>query len=408
MTFTLPPNNRAPLSVGYITDQNNTANVLTGIGAASSVLNVAYAGGADPTGAVACDAAVLAALAAVPSTGGTVVFPAGTFLLNGSTMLALTTAGTVVTGAGMSATTLKIGSSFSAAALFSVDADNCTIAGMHIRGASATIASNPQAIAIQVRARNVNLPNLRFFYVNGYCCKGVNLNPAGSHQVNHQPHLHNWWMELCSGGIWLNGDNATMGAVISDVHGTSLGGGTDTTLDALRLEDVFDVCFTNNCSSVGSATTGHSIHLVGHCSGIFLTGGDVGAFPTPATSGGQCAVKIEDGANGHASQVRVTGYVLQTHDTGVSIPGAANDIRFTSCDIGRNNIDGVDLAGTGLDIYFRGCALFTNGQSPPAATNVFDVNWSGTAPASSPTVFRLQHRRARQRRGAVQRQHRGA
>jgi hypothetical protein len=79
VTYTIPPNNRAPLSTGYITDQNNTANVLTGMGAVYNVLNAAYSGGADPAGTAACDTAVAAAVAAVPAAGGIVGFPPGTY-----------------------------------------------------------------------------------------------------------------------------------------------------------------------------------------------------------------------------------------------------------------------------------------------------------------------------------------
>jgi len=66
----MPPNNRVPLSSGYITDQNDTADVLTGIGAGAGIANKAFAGGADPA-ASDSTAAIAAALAAAPP--GTVV-----------------------------------------------------------------------------------------------------------------------------------------------------------------------------------------------------------------------------------------------------------------------------------------------------------------------------------------------
>jgi hypothetical protein len=377
VTFTLPPNNRAPLSPGYITDQNNTANVLSGLGAATSVLNTAFAGGADPTGTAASDAAFLAAFA---SGADLITIPPGTYLLNGSVLPAMASANTVLRGAGPSATVINIGGSFTPAAAFSADADNCTITDMTIQGASATIAANPQCYGIQVRGRNVNLLNLRFLDVNGYCIKVINLNAAGSHQANHQPHIRNIWMEKCAGGIWLNGDGGdTIGAIMSGIHGNTIGGGTAANLDALRLENVFDVDIQNLASSVGSATSGHSIHLVGHCATVRVTGGDVGGFPVPVTSSGQCAVKIEDVSANHSTQVRFMNIAFQTHDTGVSIDGAAADIRFIGCDITDNNGDGVHLGGTGLDILFRGCKFANNGTAPPAATNVYDVNWTGTS-----------------------------
>ncbi len=63
-------------------DMNNVNDVLIGSGSYYNVLNTAFAGGADPTGSNDSAPAVQAALNALPSAGGAVIIPAGTFKFN--------------------------------------------------------------------------------------------------------------------------------------------------------------------------------------------------------------------------------------------------------------------------------------------------------------------------------------
>jgi hypothetical protein len=104
--YTIPPNTRAPLSAGYITDQNNTADVLAGMGAAYNVLNTAYAGGADPTGTADSAAAIQAAINAIPAAGGVVYLPPGTYKV-ASTLTCANKLYATIQGAGRWATILN-------------------------------------------------------------------------------------------------------------------------------------------------------------------------------------------------------------------------------------------------------------------------------------------------------------
>jgi hypothetical protein len=76
--FTIPPSNKVALQAGFIPDIDNTYDALSQI-AGVNVCNSAYAGGADNTGTGACDSAITTAVAALPASGGAVLFLPGTY-----------------------------------------------------------------------------------------------------------------------------------------------------------------------------------------------------------------------------------------------------------------------------------------------------------------------------------------
>ena len=76
--FTLPPDTRAIGQGNPPADMNGVVDALTAQGAALSVLNTAYSGGADPTGVADSTAAIQAALNAA-SPGQAVLVPPGTY-----------------------------------------------------------------------------------------------------------------------------------------------------------------------------------------------------------------------------------------------------------------------------------------------------------------------------------------
>jgi polygalacturonase len=89
VSYTLPSDaNIAGSSTGHTTDHNHIVDVLAGLNAVNNVLNTAYSGGADPTGASDSTAAFNAAIAALPSSGGVVRVPAGTYKITGTVALA--------------------------------------------------------------------------------------------------------------------------------------------------------------------------------------------------------------------------------------------------------------------------------------------------------------------------------
>jgi parallel beta-helix repeat protein len=81
--YTLPPDTRSVGSGNPPSDINAVIDALAAMGAVYNVLNAAYSGGADPTGAADSAPAINAALAALPSsTGGTVILPAGAYKIS--------------------------------------------------------------------------------------------------------------------------------------------------------------------------------------------------------------------------------------------------------------------------------------------------------------------------------------
>ena len=172
-----------------------------------------------------------------------------------------------MTGPGLTA--IKIGASFAGTEVVSVAAPFCTVRDLQITGASATIASNPAANGIEVQpgSFNTTLQNLLFANVNGYCIEGVNANGhnAISHGIYHAIAANN-----CAGGIHFNGNQATVGAVLSDIEMT--GSNSASNLDGLFIEDAFDVTGTNVNIGAGNGGTGHAIHIHGLCQNSLAVG----------------------------------------------------------------------------------------------------------------------------------------
>jgi hypothetical protein len=103
--FTLPPDTRSVGSGNPPADMNAVVDALTAQGAAFNVLNAAYSGGADPTGVSDCTAAIQAAVNALPASGGSIYFPAGTYRVNST--VTVTQAGACLQGAGKAASVIK-------------------------------------------------------------------------------------------------------------------------------------------------------------------------------------------------------------------------------------------------------------------------------------------------------------
>ncbi len=80
--FTPVPDTRAVGTGNPAADMDATADELAAMGGSQDILNAAYSGGADPTDTTDSTAAIAAALAAMPSTGGTLTEPAGTYKIS--------------------------------------------------------------------------------------------------------------------------------------------------------------------------------------------------------------------------------------------------------------------------------------------------------------------------------------
>jgi hypothetical protein len=340
-----------------------------------NVRSPAYATGAKGDGVADDTAALQAALAAVPASGGVVYLPAGNYLLNGTAALTLATAGTVLRGAGADATKLVIGGSFTGTSAVSITAYNCEVADLSIVGASTTTTSNPAADAIKISgARRGKVTDCHFFYINGWCVQALatsgssTSNPLGS-QFSHL------YGSSCAGGIRILG-NTTQGyavnSFISDCHFQSGGvtTGPAANLDGIRIEDAWDVLVTNVLAWT-SLGAGSSLHIVGNCAASFITNFD-GLGP----NGGPC-IRIEDGTNGSPQNVQVSGGVIQQGSVGVLISGAAKQIHVTTSRIINNQGHGVSVTGTATTIYLDQLFFSLNGAAA-SGTN-YDISWSGTA-----------------------------
>lgn len=98
MAYTLPSDTHLIGDAGHTTDHNNLVNAVSDNNPILlNVLNTAYSGGADPTGAADSAGAFNAAIAAIPAGGGNIYVPAGTYKL-ASTVALVQTQGLIAEG----------------------------------------------------------------------------------------------------------------------------------------------------------------------------------------------------------------------------------------------------------------------------------------------------------------------
>ena len=334
---------------------------------------------ADNTGATDASAAILNAIAAARL----VYLPAGTYLLNGAAALALTVAGSGIIGDFFGATKIVIGGSFSAAWAISIAAANCSVTALSIVGASSTIASNPacNGIEIQPGSDQYTIQGVFTQYINGWSLEGS--NSSGHPDISHSV-VDKFWSYNCAGSIHYDGNlgsgaQSTVGVTLSNI---SIGGGGTATgananLDAILLESCSDLIWSNCLIGVGSAGTGHCIHIKGNCSAVWFNGFDAGGYPGTLASS-QCGVLIENDTFGdNAQRIRFSSGVFQTFGQGAQITGLAQQIGFKDVQFINNVTHGCQLGGTGTQINFAGCTFSGNGSG--AAGSNYDLYNSGGA-----------------------------
>lgn len=332
--------------------------------------------GATGNGSTHDDAALLAAIAAVPSgRGGTVYLPAGNYLITGSTALTLTQVGTYIRGAGPEATKITIGAGFSAASAILINADDCGVTNLSIVGASTTTTSNSVADGIKIYgARRALVDSCHFWYINGWAIQDV----ASSSLSTEYPDgsmLTKIVTRYCAGGQRFLGNSISGYAVnsfLSNVENIQVGvtTGASANLDGIRVEDAWDVLIDNALSWTGSGT-GHSLHIVGNCAATFVQTLDA-LGPTT----GSC-VLIEDGPNGSPQNVQIDGGVIQQGTSGLRITGAANHTHLRTIRFINNNSHGLSVEGTGLPVHCHN--LYFSGSGAGATGTNYDVNWSGSS-----------------------------
>lgn len=330
---------------------------------------------ADNSGATDATTAINNALA---SGSKLVYLPAGTFLVNGSSALALATAGQVLMGAGNGLTKIQIGGSFSAAEVINITAaTGAMVRDLSIVGASSTITSNPvcNGIEVQPGVAQYVVENVFTQYINGYAFEAAN---DGSSATISRSIIDKFWAVDCAGGMHFNGLQRTVGTTISNIVIAQIGvaSGLRANNDSVLIEDSFDMVWTNCQIGIGNAGTGHAIHIKGNSSAIWFNGFDVGGFPTTLANS-QCGVLIEDGGGNSAQRVRFSHGVFQTLGQGAQVSGAASRILFLDVQFVNNQTHGAQVAGTGTGIHFMRCSFSGNGAG--GTGNNYDLLNSGTA-----------------------------
>lgn len=361
------------------TTQQAAVNALTGTQSAGKVLrsdgtNATLASlqvtdlpsvvtGADPAGVSDSTAAINTALAA----GGRWRLPSGTYLLNGSSALAMSVASAVLEADGPS-TIIKIGASFSAAEVFNITADGCQVRNLSVIGASSTVTSNPVCNGFEVTgAQRVKVTDVFCQYVNGWVIESAgsasrgNLDSMFSRVIGRN----------CSGGIRVKGvSGSSYGGeqFFSDIQLQNIGvsSGANANLDTFLIEDCQDILVQGyNGGAAGGTQTGSTIHVKGFSTSVFMSNVDVGMITQGTASP---TVLVDSSANGSPSGVAFNGGVIQAGNQGVSV-AAGTDVKFQGLRIKNSSLDGVLISG-GDQVAFKNCTFATNNQSGGTAYDV--------------------------------------
>lgn len=300
----------------------------------------------------------------------------GTFYMGGSSAVSLATAGTEVAGSG-NGTKLQIVAGFSAAEVFAVTANSCTIRDLAIVGASSTITSNPACNGIEVTgAQFCRVVNVFFQYINGWCIESV----GGSSVANIGCRFDNPTGYNCAGGIHVKGvTGSSFGGQqwITNPHFSQIGAasGGSANLDGIMIEDVSDVYISSYDGAISDVGTGSTLHIKGLCSSIFVDDFDLGCFPNGSPN--NSVLKIEDSSNGSPGGLHFNAGILQSALVGATVSGAASRIYFHGVDFANNATHGCVLSGSGSQVYFSGDCTFRGNGSGASGTN-YDLNISGT------------------------------
>jgi hypothetical protein len=329
--------------------------------------------GAKGDGTTNDSGAITSAIAAL-TTGGTLYFPPGDYLVN-TTGFTLSQ-GIQVVGSGPGASFIRIGAAFADPQLFSVTASDVTFRDIQIRGTSSTVASNPVADGILATAtQTFKMFNVEMLYINGYAVK-VFASAAGT---IHGGQFDNCKIQSCAGGVYIKGDNASGNTAanfqISNLFTRFLGlnSGGSANLDGIRIEDAWDV-LVENCFAWMNATTGGTgtaFRVVGNCAATFILNLDALGPQT-----GSANVSIEANGNGSPQNVQMNGGVIQQGTVGLSVSGASTQVRVASVRFINNQSHGATISTSGPAIYLD--SVFFSGNGAGATGTNYDLNWSGT------------------------------
>lgn len=321
------------------------------------------------------DTAAIQATINLATAGGTIYFPPGSYRLNSSSSLTLSASGTRLLGAGTEAVRLVIGPSFTASTAVLVSAANCQIENLSVIGESGTTTTNPVADGIQViGVRRAKLQNIYFQNINGWAIQAQ--STTGSSSTNPLGTMINKvFGNFCAGGIRFLGNTTqgfAMNSNVSDVQFYQGGvtTGASANLDGIRIEDAWDVLVSDVVTWMANGT-GSALAIVGNSAASFITNLDA-LGPTTGPN-----VRIADGVNGNPQNTQIYGGVIQQGTVGLSITGAANQVRVNTVRFINNQTHGITVGGTGVGVYLN--QLFFSNDGLGATGSNYDINWSGAS-----------------------------
>lgn len=231
-----------------------TARSVTALGATDWINVTAAPYGADPTGAADSTTVIQSAANALPPTGGTLYFPAGTYALSGAITLK---SGTIVQGAGMDSTILRQ-SSTTPDTITATDHRYLTVRDIQLSGPNSGSGRGIAFLYSAAAVANVSLSNVRVLMFGG---DGVHLETVISSVLSNVRSENN-------GGIGFLLTNGTSCALLGCYANANTGNGFEL--------DTMTYCTLDGCASDGG-TVGYCVHDGGN---IVLTGC---GSETPAT-----------------------------------------------------------------------------------------------------------------------------
>jgi Pectate lyase superfamily protein len=360
VSYTIPPDTRANLQTGHIADHNNIADVLTGMGAVNNVLNTAYSGGADKTGAADSTAAIRAAFSALPAAGGVVYLPTGTYKTNGplvmpsgsalvgdhGNILSQTNYGTTIKP---SASWVQGGASSNAVILIESGTEQ-QVRNLMIDGTALAVSAD--GIQVNGSATNVKLSDLEIRHPTGCGLNGITVS-GNTVRAEH--------VTVTDAGnvgflmMWTDSTFIDCEAITSTAQGWYIGpNGINSQLIGCRAE--------------WSGTNGFQI------SGSWGTGAGAGGLLMTGCSTDRNA---QDGVNITAtgtSPILITGMMCRRDGSGSTSAGRAGvHIDAATCPViidGLTVYPGVDDAGTGNNTPQYGVSI-TGSVTHAAVTNAF-------------------------------------
>lgn len=344
-------------------------------------LNVVTLYGADPAGVSGSTAAIQNAISALPASGGTVYFPAGTYKLTSALTV---TSGTVFQGAGEN-TSILLQTSTTADAIDGTDVNVFVMRNMRVTGPSSgsgtgvhlTSSAGGNTTYVDISDCRIDLfggdgikidnPIVsRFsrvvsvghggngFSINGGvsggaatscvldACYAISCTQAG-YQISHAAYtsLYSCATDTCGAGYILSTVSSAVLSACGCESAVSTGGAyTGQSFEVTGCHGVNLLnCYSNRNASIGVWVTGSSARIVAD------------AFLEVAAAGATASIQVDSGSTCTVLRPSLT--------TATSYTGTVNQY----ADAGSSGVRQLDLAGGGNSIVIRATTLTASGTN---------------------------------------------